>query len=75
MLIRQRLGAILLLFTAEARDLFLGHGRVFDVQVLQQNQHIFHFISTFYQKLFYITEPLGTQLEFTDIPLEMCLQI
>lgn len=37
MLIRQRLGAILLLFTAEARDLFLAHGRVFDVQVLQQN--------------------------------------
>lgn len=36
---------------------------------------IFHFISTFYQKLFYITEPLGTQLEFRDIPLEKCLQI
>lgn len=37
MLIRQRPGAILLLFTAEARDLLLAHGRVFDVQVLQQN--------------------------------------
>lgn len=37
MLIRQRPGAILLLFTAEARDLLLAHGRVFDVQVLQHN--------------------------------------
>lgn len=76
MLVRQRLGATLLLFPAEAKDLFLAHGRTFDVEVLQHNCNgIFHFISIFYQKHFYSTEPLGIQLEITDIPLEMCPQI
>lgn len=41
----------------------------------QLQWNLFCFISIFYQKPFYSTEPLGIQLEITDIPLEMCPQI
>lgn len=77
MLVRQKLGAMLLLFPAEAEDLLLAHGRMFDVEVLQHNCNgIFSILSAFfYQKPFDSTEPLGVQLEITDIPLEMCPQI
>lgn len=49
MLVRQRLGAILLLFPAEAEGLFLAHGKMFDVEALQQNCNgIFSILSSFF---------------------------
>lgn len=49
MLVKQRLGAILLLFPPEAKTLFLAHGRMFDVEVLQHNCNgIFSILSAFF---------------------------